>query len=280
MSKELLNPVITAAEKLPEALKANALKLIKDMTTERMGIGDRVIRWRPSTLRIVQGTTDTSAIDGDVKLGDLVFGSVPAPKGARIATLRSWDSRQMWDPDQNNARVVCSSPDGKTGWRFGDCRKCENSKFQGDTPALCRQQKTFLAATEDLSEIIQIDLSRTQLKIGAEWEKKLSKMAVMPFQRIFELNVKRNEKNKNIFNLDPTRTDDYTSVEVTEFLNALFDYFVERRKEELKSFYDNLEDYKARKAESGKEEESSETAEEKPQYAEVAAGEDLPKYDL
>lgn len=277
-----LNTVIDAANRLPDAMKANAMALIKDMTTERMGIGDRVIRWRPSLLRIVQGTTDTSAIDGDVKLGDIVFGNIPAGKKPRIMTLRSWDSRQMWDPDQNNARVVCSSPDGKTGWRFGDCRKCENSKFQDDKPALCRQQKTFLAVTEDLSEIIQIDLSRTQLKIGAEWEKKLSKMAVMPFQRVFELDVKRNEKNKNIFNLEPVRTDDYTTAEVTEFLNTLFDFFVERRKEELKSFYDNLEAYKARKAESHHEEESSSagTSEPAPQYAEPASGEDLPDYKL
>lgn len=279
----MLTKVQDAIKALPEALQANATKLITDMTTERMGIGDNVLRWHPSILRIVQGTTNTESIDGDVKLGDIVFGNRPAPKNPRVFVLRSWESRALWDSDINKPQIICQSPDGKTGWRFGDCKKCENSKFQGDKPAACRGQKTFLAVTEDLTEIIRIDLSRTQYKIGMEWEKRLSKMSGMPFERLFALEVRRNEKNKNVYNLEPTRTDSYAVPEVSQFLGALFDYFVENRKEELKRFYDKIEDYKSRKAEEAKQESSSDEAPDHSPttgYAEPTEGEGVPDFKM
>lgn len=275
-----LEAVISSANTISdEGLRANALNLIKAMTTERTSIGDKIIRWSPSQLRIVQGTTNTDNIDGKVTLGDIVLGSVPAANPLRVYILRSWDSRALWDQDLNRPNVICSSPDGKKGWKFGDCRSCENSKFQGDVPSLCRQQKTFLAITEDLTEIIRIDLSRTQLKIGAELEKRLSKMATMPFERVFELKSRRNEKNKNIYNLDPIRTDDYSPAETTGFLNTVFDLFAERRREELTSFYAKMEEYKAKKAHV-ETDIPAPSSQPEVKYDEPAAGEALPDYTM
>lgn len=275
-----LEAVIASANGITdEVLKGNALALLKAMTTERTSIGDKIIRWSPSTLRIVQGTTNTDNIDGKVTLGDIVLGSIPAPSPLRVYILRSWDSRALWDQDLNRPNVICSSPDGKKGWKFGDCRSCENSKFQGDVPSLCRQQKTFLAITEDLSEIIRIDLSRTQLKIGAELEKRLSKMATMPFERVFELKSRRNEKNKNIYNLDPIRTDDYSPAETTGFLNTVFDLFAERRREELTSYYAKMEEYKSKKA-NVETDVPAPAPQTETKYEEPAAGEALPDYSM
>lgn len=275
-----LEAVISSANGISdEVLKGNALALIRAMTTERTSIGDKIIRWSPSQLRIVQGTTNTDNIDGKVTLGDIVLGSVPAANPLRVYILRSWDSRALWDQDLNRPNVICSSPDGKKGWKFGDCRSCENSKFQGEVPSLCRQQKTFLAITEDLTEIIRIDLSRTQLKIGAELEKRLSKMATMPFERVFELKSRRNEKNKNIYNLDPIRTDDYSPAETTGFLNTVFDLFAERRREELTSFYSKMEEYKAKKA-NVETDIPAPSSQQEVKYEEPAAGEALPDYTM
>lgn len=246
-----------AAEKLEdEAMRANALALIDRMTTVRQGIGDDVIRWHPTPMRIVQATTDTDSIDGDVRTGDIVYGDHKAPKSPRVYVLRAWDSRAMWNPDLNIKKMMCSSPDGKTGWRFGDCKSCENSKFVDGVPSLCKQQKSFLVVTEDLSDVVVINLSRSSLAIGREWEGKLKKMSVMPFMRIYALTSKKSEKAKAVHLLDPVRTDDYAGDNVAQFLSALFDYFHAERKAELKFFYDKLAEYKEKKAAEGDDEDA------------------------
>lgn len=247
----MINKLKAAAALLEDpTLKANAEALLVRMTTETQGIGDEITRWRPSTLRIVQATTDVDSIEGDARAGDIIYGNSPAPKDAKVFILRAWDSRTMWNPDMNIKKIMCSSPDGKTGWRFGNCRTCENGKFQDGTPSLCRQQKSFLAITEDFSEVIVINMSRTQLSIGRDLESKLRKMAVMPFLRVFELKTKKSEKNKLINNLDPIRTDSYANDNAGQFLHELFNYFVDERREELSHFYDKVKEYAESKKDS------------------------------
>jgi len=238
-----IEAVVESIGNLPEALRANASALFKDMTEVRVGLGDRETRWSPTPLRIVQAMTNTDAIEGDAKKGSLVLGAAVARSPVRVHILRVWDSRALWNADLTNPSIVCQSPDGKTGWRFGSCKDCDNSKFHDDTPPACRQQKTFLAITEDLRHIIRIDLSRTQLRIGMDLEKRLNKMSGIPFERVFELKSKKHDKNPNVYVLDPIRTEEYSAPETSAFLDSIFTLFAERRREEIQAFYQKRNDY-------------------------------------
>lgn len=244
---KLVEAVIETIGNLPEPLRTNAQTLFKEMTEVRVGLGDRETRWSPTPLRIVQAMTNTDAIEGDAKKGSIVLGATVSKTPVRVHILRVWDSRALWNADLTNPSIVCQSPDGKTGWRFGSCKECDNGKFHDDTPPACRQQKTFLSITEDLRHIIRIDLSRTQLRIGMDLEKRLNKMSGIPFERVFELKSKKHDKNQAVYVLDPVRTDDYSSPEVSAFLDAIFALFAERRREELAMFYEKRSQYDASK---------------------------------
>lgn len=277
----MIDQIKAAAAKLEnETLRNNAEALIARMTSTSQGIGDEIRRWHPSNLRIVQATTDVDSIDGDVRPGDLVYGNVKAPKDARVFLLRAWDSRTMWNPDLNIKSIMCSSPDGKVGWRFGDCKSCENGKFQDGTPSLCRQQKSFLAVTEDFSDIVVIHLSRTQLSIGRDLESKLRKMATLPYMRLFALQTKKSEKSKAISVLDPVRTDDYANDNAGQFLTALFDYFVAERRDELAYFYNKIKEYKESKQAEKAAEGSSQDDVDISADSGAPSGGDTPRYEM
>jgi len=276
----LIENVVDAIANLPDPLRANAQALFKEMTEVRVGLGDREMRWSPTPLRIVQAMTNTDAIEGDAKKGALVLGASVASSPVRVHILRIWDSRALWNSDLNNPSVVCQSPDGKTGWRFGSCRDCDNSKFHDDTPPACRQQKTFLTITEDLRHIVRIDLSRTQLRIGMELEKRLNKMSGIPFERVFELKSKKHEKNQAVYVLDPIRTDDYSAPEVSAFLDALFSLFAERRREEIQSFYQKREDYATAKKDHGPVATASDADVDITVEESSDSGESLPNYEM
>ena len=278
----LVENVIEAISNLPETLRANAQALFKEMTEVRVGLGDRETRWSPTPLRIVQAMTNTDAIEGDAKKGAIVLGAAVSKTPVRVHILRVWDSRALWNADLTNPSIVCQSPDGKTGWRFGSCKECDNSKFHDDTPPACRQQKTFLAITEDLRHIIRIDLSRTQLRIGMDLEKRLNKMSGIPFERVFELKSKKHDKNQAVYVLDPVRTDDYSAPEVSAFLDAIFTLFAERRREEIQAFYDKRNQYEAAKRESAPSRGQAQAPADVDLDVDVPAssGESLPNYEM
>lgn len=236
------------AEQLSEEKKLNALSLLADMQAVTLGVDDSEKRWRAPTLRIIQAMTDVDSIDGANKApGRLVVGSnaIDATE-LELHVLRAWDSRQMWDPDVAVTKTICQSPDAKTGWRFGDCKSCENSKWVDKTPAPCKQGKSFLTLTSDFRNIIEVVFKSTHLAIGLEWQNQVKKSTKPPYQRVYKLSSEKSTVKKGVFNPSIARTDTYADGAEEKFLEELFLFLRGQRTEQIEAFYKNIEEFRAR----------------------------------
>ena len=116
--------LIPLASDLPEGVQANALELLDRMSATLEGIGDQDIEWKPPILKVVQATTDRSSLPKGTNIGDIVIGDEKIEQPLRVIPLRLWDSRQMWSPDKDDNRILCWSPDAKTGPQGQACRTC------------------------------------------------------------------------------------------------------------------------------------------------------------
>ena len=119
-----LEKLAELATTLPAELIENASALVERMGEVIEGIGDKPVEWRPDLLKVVQGTSDRSKLPKGATIGSIVIGEevVEAPYGT--IPIRSWISRQYWDADPENARMLCNSPDGLVGYTHGECKTC------------------------------------------------------------------------------------------------------------------------------------------------------------
>ncbi len=69
-----LDSLQALVEKLPKDAKEKAEALLARMGEVIEGIGDEPIRWKPSMLRLVQGTTDRTTIPKGTAIGDMLLG--------------------------------------------------------------------------------------------------------------------------------------------------------------------------------------------------------------
>jgi hypothetical protein len=83
----------------------------------------------PRSLKLVQGTSDRGKLPKGVGIGDFVLGEDKLEQPKPVIPIASWISRQMWDPNPENAKMLCNSPDGTVGWQFGECKVCPHGKF-------------------------------------------------------------------------------------------------------------------------------------------------------
>lgn len=233
--------LIAAAQALTdEAQRANALALIAEMDEVQEGIGDNPIFWRPTPLKVTQAMTDEASVDGDYKSGDFIIGNKPVGKSMNVYVLRTFDSRAYFDEALENKRVVCSSPDAKDGWRYGDCRSCVYGKYVEGQKTPCRMQKSFWVISTDFRHVCRVDLSRTALNAGREWESRLRKLSGPLYRRQFELNSRKHEKHAKVNVLEAVRTDLSADDIQNEFLKELFAFFAEWRKNELVSHRESV----------------------------------------
>lgn len=230
------------ASKLPEQYKDNATALLGRMGEVIEGIGDEPIRWKPSLLRLVQGTTDRTSIPKGTSIGDMLLGEEKQDQPVKFIPLRTWNGRQYWSPDQNESKLLCSSPDAKLGYSFGHCNQCSYAVFNEETrKSECGKTKNILVIKADLSDIFQITFAKTNYQTGMELESLMKKAGVAPYRRIYGLRSETNSKYKNVENFAVEILDNkdrITDEACVPFLQELFKVIGDDRKESLDKFYE------------------------------------------
>jgi hypothetical protein len=231
------------AESLPETVRQNALALIEVMGTPVEGIGDNPTPWRPPYLRLVQGTTDRGSIPKGTGIGEFVLGEEKLERPFPFIPVRIWDSRQYWDPDQTSSKILCSSPDAKTGFMFGECRTCPYSQWVDGEGSACGKGKNIIAISSDLSRIFTVSFFKSNFKVGNELETLMKKAAVHTYARTYGLNSGTSTTAKNVenFKIEVLGDKERRTPEAhLPFLKELFNMTSADRKMNLDTFYENL----------------------------------------
>ena len=238
------------AETLPEQYKTNALSLIERMEEVVEGIGDEPVRWKPSMLKLVQGTTDRSSIPKGTAIGDFVLGEVKVEQPLPFIPMRIWEGRQYWSPDQNENKLLCSSPDGKLGYIGSYCNQCPHSKFDEEArKSDCGKTQNVIAILPDLSDIFIVGFAKTNYKVGLDLKNAATKAKVALYRRVYALTSETNKQYKNVENYALETLDDSKKVTpepILEFLKELFEIITADRKENIDKFHEVV---LARKAE-------------------------------
>jgi len=246
-----LETLTSAAEALPEGIKENALKLIEEMGTPIEGIGDTPTQWKPGFLRLVQGTTDRTSLPKGTSIGDFVLGETKLEQPLKFIPIRIWDTRQYWDPDQTNNKMLCWSPDAKMGQIGRECYSCEHAKWVEGVGSDCGKSKSVLAISSDLKSIFLIQFSKSNFKIGNELEGLMKRAGVLPYQRIYGLTSATSSTAKNVENFKVQVLDEKdrkTPAELLPFLKELFSAVSEDRKKTIEIFYKNATERRDRLA--------------------------------
>lgn len=232
------------AANLPTGYKENAEALLERMGEVIEGIGDEPIVWKPNMLRLVQGTTDRGSIPKGTTIGDFVLGESRVERPLKFIPIIVWDGRQYWSPDQNESKMLCSSPDSKLGYIGANCNSCPHSAWnEEEKKSECGKVKQALVIAEDLSDVFQINFAKTNYSTGMELMSLMKKAGVAPYRRIYSIDSKTNSKNKNVENFDVRPADDRNvKAELLEFLGELFRTVQGDRKAHLEAFYAMIED--------------------------------------
>lgn len=239
---------------LPSTVKANAAKLVEEMSTVIEGIGDETVAWKPAFLKLVQGTTDRGSIPKGTAIGDFVLGEEKIEQPLKFIPIRIWDARQYWDPDQTSNKMLCWSPDAKQGSMFGECKTCEHGKWVENEGSACGKIKSVLAISADLSKVFIINFAKSNYKIGMELKSLMEKAMTHSYMRVYGLSSSTSTTSKNVENYKIEVLDDKqrrTPTEYVEFLRELFDIVSGDRKTMLDAFYQNARARQERLALSG-----------------------------
>jgi hypothetical protein len=238
---EKLEALKQLAETLPKEVQANALGLVERMGTKIEGIGDNPIEWRPENLRVVQPSSDRSKLPKGSQIGSILLGEKQATQPLKNIPIRIWNSRQMWSPDKDENKLLCFSPDGNIGYKYGLCKDCQYGKFDEEAgKSACNKGKTILGITEDLTTIFTATFSKTNYQNGLQWEKLMKKAGVATFKRVYELRTETSKKYKNVESLLVETQNQNTPAEHLAFLESLFNKFNEDRKIYLQKFEETV----------------------------------------
>lgn len=225
------------AATLPGVIKTNAEALVARMGEVIEGIGDRPVEWRPENLKVVQGTSDRTKLPKKAVIGSMVVGDKILENPTKVIPIRMWDTRQYWSPDQNEAKLLCSSPDAEIGYIGKKCRDCEFSKFDEEAKkSPCGKSKTAMAISEDLSEIFVINFSKTNYSTGRDWAGLMKKAGVATYRKVYELRTETSKQYKNVevMVVEPAGGIDTDSL---AFLEEMFRKVSTDRKAHLEMFH-------------------------------------------
>ena len=234
-----LEQIKLLADKLPKEVKANALALVDRMGTVIEGIGDNPIEWRPEILKILQGTSDRAKYGKNVPIGSIIVGEDVLEQPLDIYPIRAWKARQYWSPDQNEAKMLCSSPNAVMGYIGNVCKECPHSKWEEGKGSECSQVIQVAVITSDLSKFFIVNFSKTAYVTGTSWMTTMSKAGVLPYKRVYTLSTETHKQYKNVETLVVTShkpSDKRTPDECIPFLDALFAKFTADRTEHLEAF--------------------------------------------
>jgi len=194
-----LEKLMELALTLPDAVKQNAVDLVTRMGETIEGIGDTPVGWRAGTLKLIQAMSDRSKLPKGANIGDFLLGETVISQPHPVYVLRSWNARQYWSPDQNEAKMLCSSPDDKLGYIGLNCKECPHSKYDEETKKTeCNKIKVFMVISADLSNIFMINFAKTSYKSGGDWEMMMKKAGVAPYRRVYGLKSEGSKTYKNV----------------------------------------------------------------------------------
>jgi hypothetical protein len=239
-----LSKLAELAKSLPGTLQESGVALVERMGEVIEGIGDRPIEWRPGTLKLVQGTSDRGKLPKGAAIGSFVLGEEILETPFKVIVLRTWTSRQYWDPNPENATMLCNSPDGQVGYQFGECKVCPYSKFDTENnKSQCNKTLSVLCLAADLSEVFVVNFSKTNYMNGMDWQGLMKKAGVAPYKRIYEISSVTSTKSKNVelIKAEPVAKDNKVEGETLAFVEELFRISGEDRKVSLVKFYEYAE---------------------------------------
>lgn len=194
-----LEKLAELAAQLPEAVRDNAVNLVERMGEVIEGISDKPLEWRPSNLKLVQGTSDRSKLPKGANIGALVLGEEVLTTPYPVIPIRAFTSRQKWNPDPDIQQVECQSPDGEVGFKYGDCRSCVHSKFdEAAGKTACNKTITVLQISADLSQIFTSNFAKSNYSKGTDWQKAMKTAGVAPYKRTYKLRSETSAKSKNV----------------------------------------------------------------------------------
>jgi len=230
---------------LPENFRANAQDLVDRMGATVEGIGDEPIAWKPPFLKIMQATTDRASAPRGTSIGDLLMGEEKVDSPLMIIPLRLWQGRQYWDPNPENKKMLCQSPDAKVGYIGRECKGCPHAEWVEGQGSDCNKIYTLMAITSDLKHIFTVNFAKTSYKVGQELEGMLRKAGVAIYARQYQLSTKT-IKNYETFEVAPTDAANRKTPEgLISFVKELFGQIDSGRKEAVQAFYKVLEDRRA-----------------------------------
>lgn len=236
-----LEKLTALAQSLPDTVKQNALDLLERMGEVIEGIGDRPVGWRPQTLKLVQAMSDRSKLPKGANIGDFLLGEDVVAQPRKVIVLRSWEARQYWSPDQNEAKMLCSSPDAKLGYIGLECKACPHSVYDADAKKVdCNKIKVFMVVTDDLSDVFLVQFAKTSFKNGGEWEGMMKKAGVAIYRRVYGLKAVASKEYKNVETIgietyEGAERD--TPKEYLEFIAELFTQVGTDRRESVEVFH-------------------------------------------
>ena len=246
MTTQRLEKLAELAKAVPASHKQAATSLVERMGEVIEGLSDEPMEWRPTTLKLVQATSDRSKLPKGATIGSLVLGEEIQTPPIKVIPLRAYTTRQYWNPDQTTATMICSSPDAKTGFRYGSCKTCPHSKFDEEAKRSdCNKTLTFIAVKEDLSNVFLINFSKTNYANGIDWQGLMKKAGVSPYKRVYSLTPETSSKAKNVEVLKaqpimengaPVAVD----AKVMPFVEELFRLATKDRDTSLKQFQEYL----------------------------------------
>lgn len=230
------------AEKHDKDYREKATALLTRMSEVVEGIGDEPILWKPSPLKLVQATTDRGSIPKGALPGDFVIGETKIERPMKFIPLRIWEGRQMWSPDQNESKLLCSSIDAKIGYKGVYCNQCPHSRFdEVARKSECGKTHNMIAIAPDLSDIFTVTFAKTNFATGGALKTAATKAGVPLYRRVYGLNSETNKKYKNVENyaLELLGPEERQVPEAAlGFLKELFDVITVDRKETVEKFHE------------------------------------------
>lgn len=235
-----LEKLAELAQTLPAAVKDNAINLVNKMGEVIEGFGDKPLEWRAETVKLVQGTSDRGKLPRGASIGSLVLGERILETPFKVIPIRTYMGRQYWDPNPDNAKMLCNSPDGLVGYQYGECRQCAFFDFDKENNrSQCNKTFSVLTAAADLSTVFVVNFAKTGYMIGKDWESTMKRAGVAPYKRIYALSSQTSTKAKNVelLKAEVLATDNKVEGPTLDFVEELFRISGEDRKASLENFY-------------------------------------------
>jgi hypothetical protein len=241
-SRQVLNQLAVDST-LPEATRNALVALAASASTQKRGVEEMEVVWRPLRCMIVQPTTRSEIKPPMARPGD-IFDS-----GGQLLTrptpiIPLYIHEENINFPENGKNPVCSAPDAKLGSPYGKCIECPHLPFGKQNGGRGEQKKTdcqnaitVFAMTADLKQIYQFQFAKTSRKAGGILMSLAGRQDVL-WKQSYMLNT---EKKTNeiglyyIYTVEQTNKDNPEDVQ--RVCEAFYGLIAAQRKQFLADYY-------------------------------------------